>query len=67
MLREGLETLVRLLNPMMPHITEELWEHLGHKTPWSKARGRKPIRFACRNHVTLAIQVNGKLRATMKP
>ncbi len=65
-LREGLETLVRLLNPMMPHITEELWAHLGHKTPlvegaWPKADPALLVETT----ITLAVQVNGKLRATL--
>lgn len=65
-LREGLETLVRLLNPMLPHITEELWEQLGHKTilvesRWPEAEASMLVETS----VTIAVQVNGKLRATI--
>jgi len=65
-LREGLETLVQLLGPMLPHITEEMWEQLGHKkmlteTPWPKADPALLID----DTATIAIQVNGKLRATI--
>lgn len=65
-LREGLETLVRVINPMLPHISEELWAKLGHttilcETPWPKADPALLID----NTVTLAVQVNGKLRATI--
>jgi leucyl-tRNA synthetase len=65
-LREGLETAARLLGPMMPHLAEEMWEHLGHRemlagTPWPKA---DPA-LARDEQVTIAVQVNGKLRATL--
>ncbi|HUY68805.1 MAG TPA: leucine--tRNA ligase [Alphaproteobacteria bacterium] len=65
-LREGLEALARLLGPMLPHIAEEMWQKLGHKamlceTPWPKADPALLID----NTVTIAVQVNGKLRATI--
>ncbi len=65
-LREGLETLVRVINPMLPHISEELWARLGHKatlceTPWPKADPALLID----DTATVAVQVNGKLRATI--
>lgn len=65
-LREGLETLVQLINPMLPHISEELWERLGHKTPltstpWPKADPQ----YLKESAVTVAVQVNGKLRGTI--
>jgi len=65
-LREGVETLVRLLNPMMPHITEEVWQRLGHGAPlvqgaWPKADPALLVE----DTATLAVQVNGKLRGTI--
>jgi leucyl-tRNA synthetase len=65
-LREGLETLVRIVNPMLPHISEEAWAQLGHKTPlcesaWPKADPALLIESTA----TIAVQVNGKLRATI--
>jgi leucyl-tRNA synthetase len=65
-LREGLEAFTILVNPLMPHLAEELWEKLGHstslvETPWPKADAE----LAANDTVTIAIQVNGKLRATI--
>ncbi len=65
-LREGLETVVRLANPMVPHITEALWERLGHgtwlvDTPWPEADRELLVEET----VTVAVQVNGKLRGTL--
>ncbi|MDD3287881.1 MAG: leucine--tRNA ligase [Alphaproteobacteria bacterium] len=65
-LREGLEIIVRIINPMLPHISEELWARLGHKTilcetPWPSADPALLIDST----VVVAVQVNGKLRATI--
>ncbi|MCZ6637091.1 MAG: leucine--tRNA ligase, partial [Alphaproteobacteria bacterium] len=64
--REGLETLVCLAAPFVPHIAEELWSMLGHGTPltmikWPQADGR----LLTVENVTVAVQVNGKLRGTL--
>ncbi len=66
-LREGIEVAVRLLNPMMPHVAEELWQSLGHQRllteePWPIA---DPA-LAVDDTVTIAVQVNGKLRSTLE-
>ena len=45
LLREGLETLVLLLGPMVPHIAEELWHRLGHE---SAARRHRLAAGGCR-------------------
>jgi len=56
-------TLVKLLNPLAPHIAEEMWERLGERemlavAPWpvfDAAAAAEP-------KVTLVVQVGGKLR-----
>jgi leucyl-tRNA synthetase len=66
-LREGLETLAHLLGPMMPHLAEEMWQELGGsgllaEQPW-------PVfdpDLVRDEQVTIAVQVNGKLRATLE-
>jgi len=64
--REGIETAVRLLGPMMPHLAEEMWEHLGHAGMLAEVAWPKPDPELARDEqVTIAVQVNGKLRATL--
>jgi leucyl-tRNA synthetase len=65
-LREAVSSFLIMINPMMPHFAEEMWEALGNKTPltqtpWPKA---DPALLEA-DTVTLAVQVNGKMRATI--
>ena len=64
-LRYGFEYAIALLNPFIPHVTEEIWEALGHNTILAKTSWPtyNPD-FLVVNTVTMAVQINGKLRAT---
>ena len=58
--------LIKLLNPFAPHLTEELWEHLGEKSllsleKWPEYDESKTVD----DTVKIAVQVNGKLKATI--
>jgi leucyl-tRNA synthetase len=62
-MREALETIVLLIGPMMPHLAETCWAHLGHSTLVSNARWPSAIRrLLVSDTITIAVQVNGKLR-----
>jgi leucyl-tRNA synthetase len=65
--KEGVEAVLRLFNPMVPHITEELWKNLGHKTQLAKTDWPVALpELLADDSVTIAIQVNGKLRSTIQ-
>lgn len=64
---EVIETLVKLIAPSAPHLAEELWRQFGHKTTifdesWPEYDAEK----AKADEVTIAVQVNGKLRDTFE-
>ena len=66
--RAEYETLVQLLNPFAPHMTEELWEKLGHTHaqqlayyPWPSYDEAKCVEAT----VEIAVQVNGKVKARL--
>ncbi|PIZ29759.1 MAG: leucine--tRNA ligase [Alphaproteobacteria bacterium CG_4_10_14_0_8_um_filter_53_9] len=62
----GAETLVRLLNPAVPHITEHLWQVLGHTDPLYAAPWPVADEAAAQeDEITLVVQVNGKVRGKL--
>ena len=65
--RFGYETVVQLIAPVMPHLAEELWWELGNTDllatrSWPKADKALLVEA----QVTMAIQINGKFRGTLK-
>jgi leucyl-tRNA synthetase len=68
--REGLGILLRVLYPIAPHITHELWQALGFATqfgdlldaPWPAADDAA-LR---QDEIELVVQVNGKLRGSIR-
>jgi leucyl-tRNA synthetase len=65
-LREGYEALVRLFNPMMPHLAEELWVQLGHDTILAETSWPDHDEaLLAADTVTIGVQVNGKMKCTI--
>ncbi len=61
------KTLLTLLNPVAPHITEEIWQAAGYEgyiyqTAWPEFDEDKTIEAT----IEIAVQINGKTRATLK-
>jgi leucyl-tRNA synthetase len=64
---EGITVLVQLVAPMMPHLAETCWQALGRDglvadAPWPAVDPALLVE----DSVTLAVQVNGKLRGTLE-
>ena len=60
------DTLLKLLAPFAPHVTQELWSELGYKSElyrevWPKFEEEKTVSSS----MTIAVQINGKLRDTL--
>ena len=62
----AIETMVTILSPFVPHITEELWENLGHEgfvyeQPWPAYDESALVR----DEVEIVVQINGKNKEKM--
>ena len=60
------KTLITLLNPVAPHITEELWQIVGgegylYQTTWPEYDEAKTVEST----VEIAVQINGKTKGTI--
>ena len=66
--QEALEAAVLLLNPITPHSSHALWQLLGHEETLLEdvAFPQVDADALVRQAVTLAVQVNGKLRGTIE-
>lgn len=65
--RFTLESLLQILAPFAPHITEELWQELGHTDTihvnhWPKWDEK----YLVSDVMTIIVQVNGKLRSKLE-
>ena len=65
--RKDYETLLLLLSPFAPHISEELWHLIGHTTSihLEKWPIYDPFKINMGN-IVMAIQINGKVRASIE-
>jgi leucyl-tRNA synthetase len=68
--KEVLQILTHLLAPMTPHLSEELWEMLGHDDGLWNAKWpdliEEQIELAKAEEVEIPVQVNGRLRGKVK-
>jgi leucyl-tRNA synthetase len=60
--RFAAETAVSVIQPYAPHVTEELWERLGHERLWEQPWPVADESQLARDTFELVVQVNGKVR-----
>jgi leucyl-tRNA synthetase len=60
--RLAAETVVSLIQPYAPHITEELWQRLGHERLWEQPWPVANQTLLERDTFELVVQVNGRVR-----
>jgi len=63
LIKGGLETIIVLISPMVPHVSSELWEQLGHPDPLDQVRWPDYSDQALvEEQLLIVVQVNGKVR-----
>jgi leucyl-tRNA synthetase len=66
-LRESIEALLECLHPFTPHVTEELWEALGHDRTLVETAWPAPDPAAIEaGEIAIVVQVNGRLRDSIR-
>lgn len=64
--QEGLESIVLMLSPIIPHVCDEMWQALGHQEELIQAAWPEFDATALvLDEVQMVVQVNGKLRAKL--
>jgi len=65
-LKEALEIIVRLLSPITPHLSEELWQEMGHRESiYGQLWPKYDIKLLEEEEKLIVVQVNGKLRGRL--
>ncbi len=63
----GMEKFLMLLSPFAPHLTEELWQKLGHnKSIFEEKWPEYDLDLIRDEEIELVVQVNGKVRDSLK-
>jgi leucyl-tRNA synthetase len=66
LIKETISIVLQVLFPIAPHVTEELWLKMGNTNELYKQSWPEAIKeLLVDDEVTIAVQVNGKLRATI--
>jgi len=66
-LHEAITAVVLMLSPIVPHITQRLWQHLGHDALIAEQAWPEHDEAALkRDSIELVVQVNGKLRSRIQ-
>ena len=65
--QEALESIIMSVAPFAPHLSEELWQQLGHsdsihRDHWPELKEE----YLVSEKITIVVQVNGKLRANIE-